>query len=400
VKAVAVPVHAPAAVRPAAAAQAAAVSGAAIDFAALLAALGTCADGDVAALAAEPTADAAANDPATDAVTDAAPDVGADAATLALLLPELPAQAPLPTTVEPPALPTDAPVTSAWPAGAAAPAGMLASPMRGAVDAMRGLATAAASALAAELAPKHDAAWHVPGQDAPLAQRPTADTPPFARRSDAGDVPPVDAAAIPRGAAAHDALPSAAAERAAAAELRGAVDALPQAASPVASAAHALHAAPALAPPPQSAAAPAFTIAAPLAGPDFAPALAAQVSLLARDGVQQAELRLNPAEMGPIAVRIDIGDAATAVVHFVADAAATREAIEHGLPELAGALREAGLTLVGGGVSEHAAQRGRRDGEPAPDGSARGHADDAADGDAPPPATLPQRRRGVVDLVA
>ena len=86
--------------------------------------------------------------------------------------------------------------------------------------------------------------------------------------------------------------------------------------------------------------------------PEFREALGVQVSLLARDGVQSAELHLNPAEMGPISVRI-VMDGVQARVDFGADSAATRELIETGLPELATALRDAGFTLAGGGVSQH-----------------------------------------------
>ncbi len=92
-----------------------------------------------------------------------------------------------------------------------------------------------------------------------------------------------------------------------------------------------------------------IALPAPLHSAEFAQLLGAQVSLLARDGVQQAELHLNPAEMGPINVRIRIDDT-HARVDFHAGAAATREVIERGLPELASALREQGLTLAGGGV--------------------------------------------------
>jgi flagellar hook-length control protein FliK len=92
-----------------------------------------------------------------------------------------------------------------------------------------------------------------------------------------------------------------------------------------------------------------IALPAPLHSPEFAQLLGAQVSVLARNGVQQAELHLNPAEMGPISVRIRIDDK-DARVDFHAGAAATREVIERGLPELASALREQGLTLAGGGV--------------------------------------------------
>ena len=120
----------------------------------------------------------------------------------------------------------------------------------------------------------------------------------------------------------------------------------------------------------RAAAAPlAVVIATPVAAPDFAQALGVQMSVLARDGIQHAELHLNPAEMGPVSVQI-VMDGTQARVDFGADVAATRHAIEAGLPELASALRDAGFTLAGGGVSQHA--RGRSDGGDASAGSGPG----------------------------
>ena len=104
-------------------------------------------------------------------------------------------------------------------------------------------------------------------------------------------------------------------------------------------------------------------IDAPVDGAGFAGALGASVSMFAADGVQQAELHLNPAETGPIHVRIAIdagadGSGATqARVEFHAELQATRDAIEASLPGLAGALREQGLTLAGGGVFQGAPGR-------------------------------------------
>lgn len=94
-------------------------------------------------------------------------------------------------------------------------------------------------------------------------------------------------------------------------------------------------------------------VAAPVNAPDFAQELGLHVSVLAKDGVQSAELHLNPADMGPVSVQI-VMDGTQAHVAFGADMAATRQAIEAGLPQLAGALADAGFTLAGGGVSQHA----------------------------------------------
>jgi hypothetical protein len=117
------------------------------------------------------------------------------------------------------------------------------------------------------------------------------------------------------------------------------------------------------------------TIEAPPDDPAFGPSLAVQVGVLARDGIERAEIRLNPAEMGPVAVQILL-DGTAARVEFTAESAATRAALEASLPQLAATLRDAGLTLTGGGVFQQpqgrpqgdgggGRERGGRDGRPA-----------------------------------
>ncbi|TXC65313.1 flagellar hook-length control protein FliK [Piscinibacter aquaticus] len=145
----------------------------------------------------------------------------------------------------------------------------------------------------------------------------------------------------------------------------------------------------------------AVPMAVPLHSPEFAQAFGLEISTLARDGIQQAELHLNPAEMGPVSVQIAL-DGDKARIDFGAQAAATRAVIEASLPELAAALRDAGLTLAGGGVSQHAGARddGRREGrgDSAPFGSR-----ERAEAVAATPARPPLRSRagpGGVDLYA
>ena len=105
-------------------------------------------------------------------------------------------------------------------------------------------------------------------------------------------------------------------------------------------------------------------VAAHIETPAFAPALATQLRWLAQERVQQAQITLNPAGMGPLSVQIVI-DGANARVDFNADQAATRQAIEASLPMLAAALDEGGLKLSGGGVHDGAAQRHPAWGAPA-----------------------------------
>ena len=138
---------------------------------------------------------------------------------------------------------------------------------------------------------------------------------------------------------------------------------------------------------------------APVGSNQFAPALGSQLSVLVRDGIDHAQLRLNPAEMGPIEVRISI-DGTQAQVDFSAAHAATRQALQDAVPALASALRENGLTLTGGGVFEQAReQRGdaRQDGSRAAAQRSGATPDGAAAAAAVP--RMP-RARGVVDLYA
>ena len=85
----------------------------------------------------------------------------------------------------------------------------------------------------------------------------------------------------------------------------------------------------------------------------FAQAFADQVSVWVgsarADGPMTAELRLNPAEMGPINIKIAV-DGQAARIDFAATALETRQAIEASLGQLSKALNEVGLSLSGGGV--------------------------------------------------
>jgi flagellar hook-length control protein FliK len=135
---------------------------------------------------------------------------------------------------------------------------------------------------------------------------------------------------------------------------------------------------------------------------DFSNQLGAQLTTFVREGVQQARLHLHPAELGPVTVRIQI-DGQAAQVHMAAEHALTRQALEQSMPLLAGNLREAGLTLSGGGVFEQPRQRdgGDTPGQPGA-GAGTGSASGGEPGASTPlhGATGAPARRGVVDLVA
>jgi len=73
-------------------------------------------------------------------------------------------------------------------------------------------------------------------------------------------------------------------------------------------------------------------------------------------GAMTAELHLNPVEMGPVQIRIEI-DGSNAQVSFVAQHLETRQAIEASMGALSNTLQEAGIQLSGSGVSDQSAQQ-------------------------------------------
>lgn len=113
-------------------------------------------------------------------------------------------------------------------------------------------------------------------------------------------------------------------------------------------------------PPAQSVRHESAALPTPIDHPDFAQALADKMRLWVNtsrtDGPMTAELHLNPAEMGPIQVKIAL-EGQSAKVDFAAAAAETRKAIEASLTVLSSALSDVGLNLTGGGVSSQTAQQ-------------------------------------------
>jgi flagellar hook-length control protein FliK len=88
--------------------------------------------------------------------------------------------------------------------------------------------------------------------------------------------------------------------------------------------------------------------------PTFAPALGHQIEVWMKGGVQHAEVQLNPQDLGPIRVRIEM-DGAQARVQMSADVQSTRDALQQAMPQLSEQLGQVGLSLSGGGVSDQSA---------------------------------------------
>lgn len=143
------------------------------------------------------------------------------------------------------------------------------------------------------------------------------------------------------------------------------------------------------------------------AGPgdaEFAEELSAQVQLMLDGGLDSAELRMNPAELGPIRISLNVNEQ-TADIRFEAAHASTREGIERSLSELREMLAQEGLSLgqaqVGQGGSQGGWGQQREPGAP-PSGTANGLNTGRGAGDAGESISAPRPRalRGTLDLYA
>lgn len=95
-----------------------------------------------------------------------------------------------------------------------------------------------------------------------------------------------------------------------------------------------------------------MSIAVPLQQSGWDQAMGERVVWMARSNVQQAQIQLNPRELGPIEIKISVQNDQTHV-NFVAHHATTRDAIEAALPRLREMLGEQGLNLGQADVSQH-----------------------------------------------
>lgn len=90
--------------------------------------------------------------------------------------------------------------------------------------------------------------------------------------------------------------------------------------------------------------------------PAWGHVMSSRVVWMAREGVQQAELRMNPANMGPVEVKLHLHNDQASVT-FHAQNAATRDALEQALPRLRESFAENGLQLADAQVGEQQQQQ-------------------------------------------
>lgn len=108
---------------------------------------------------------------------------------------------------------------------------------------------------------------------------------------------------------------------------------------------------------------PQLDVALPLQHRDWAGQFSERVTFSIGKGLQAAELRISPEELGPISVRISL-ERNEASVSFVALHPQVREVIEQALPQLRDSLQQAGLQLgeasVSSGNQPHGQERGQQ----------------------------------------
>lgn len=85
-------------------------------------------------------------------------------------------------------------------------------------------------------------------------------------------------------------------------------------------------------------------IDAQLQSPEWPRQMTDQVSFMAKGGFQQAEIKLNPAHLGPMEIKLSVSDD-KANVHFVTHHAPVRDAIDAAIPRLRDMLEQQGLSL-------------------------------------------------------
>lgn len=94
----------------------------------------------------------------------------------------------------------------------------------------------------------------------------------------------------------------------------------------------------------------------PLHSPRFAEGFGQQVVVLTQHGIQQAQMTLNPPDLGPVDVRITVSQD-QASVQIAAASVAAREVIQDALPKLRELMDQSGVRLNDAGVFAQLPQR-------------------------------------------
>lgn len=133
--------------------------------------------------------------------------------------------------------------------------------------------------------------------------------------------------------------------------------------------------------------------------PAFATDLAAEVRVMVEGGLQEAELSLHPAELGPIQVQLRVSGG-SADITLAAANGFTRDGLAQALPELREMLASQGLQLGQAGVDAGRDGRGFADAQPRQENRGHASAGPARETGAAPAAPRPLAVRSLLDLYA
>lgn len=98
------------------------------------------------------------------------------------------------------------------------------------------------------------------------------------------------------------------------------------------------------------------SIMTPLQSPGWSQQMTDQVNLMLKGGFQQADIKLNPAHLGPMEIKLSMNDD-KASIHFVSQHAPVRDAIDSALPRLREMLEQQGVSLADVDVSAQSEQQ-------------------------------------------
>ena len=114
----------------------------------------------------------------------------------------------------------------------------------------------------------------------------------------------------------------------------------------------------------------------PLGSPNWSASLGDRVAWLVGKGIQQAEVRLTPPQLGPIEIKIAVDKNGDASVQFGAVHGQVREAIEAAIPRLRDMLAESGVKLADVSVNSQTGRQADDDATGLADGQ-RAETDDS-----------------------
>lgn len=103
-----------------------------------------------------------------------------------------------------------------------------------------------------------------------------------------------------------------------------------------------------------------LVIAKPITHPGWSKDLGEQIIWMNNKEISAAEIKLNPAHLGPISIRIDVGQDNQTSIQFTAQHTETKEALEASIPKLKEMLLGQQLNLVNVNISQnHQSNQGR-----------------------------------------